>query len=143
MISILSFALIQIAVPAASPPPSTAAMTEQHLRDISCVAFFGVSAAIMRQGVVGYNLIDVRTDGPRWAGIVGERVMRDTGLPKEVVGYAISEAVPSAQRIFQVQNPDPVIKAREAECLPRMRADFAAADAQDAPLPKPQGRSAK
>ena len=77
------------------------------------------------------------------AGIVGERVMRDTGLPKEVVGYAISEAVPGAQRVFQVQNPDPVIKAREAECLPRMRADFAAADAQDAPLPKPQRGSSK
>ena len=143
MISILPFALIQIAVPAAPPQPPTNIMTEQHRRDISCVAFFGVSAAIMRQGVVGYNLIDVRTDGPRWAGIVGERVMRDTGLPQEVVGYAISEAVPDAQRVFRAQNPDPVIKAREAECLPRMRADFAAADAQDAPLPKPQRGSSK
>jgi hypothetical protein len=142
MILFLPFALMQAAAPAA-PLPQTTNMTEQHLRDLHCVAFFGVSASILRRGTTGYNLVDVRTDGPRWAGIVGERVMRDTGLPKEVVGFAINEAVPDAQRIFQLNNPDPMIQKTQAECLPRMRGDLAAADAQNAPLPKPQSKSSK
>jgi hypothetical protein len=142
MIFLLPFALMQVATPVA-PSPRTANMTEQHLRDIHCVAFFGVSASILRRGTTGYNLVDVRTDGPRWAGIVGERVMRDTGLPKEVVGFAINEAVPDAQRMFMLNNPHPMIERAQAECLPRMRADLAAADAQNAPLPKPQGKSSK
>jgi hypothetical protein len=142
MILLLPFALMQAAAPIA-PSPQTASMTEQHLRDIRCVAFFGVSASILRKGTTGYNLVDVRTDGPRWAGIVGERVMRDTGLPKEVVGFAINEAVPDAQRIFILNNPYPTIERTQAECLPLMRADLAAADAQNTPLPKPQGKSSK
>jgi hypothetical protein len=142
MILLLPFALMQ-ATASAAPAPQTTSMTEQHLRDIRCVAFFGVSASILRRGTTGYNLVDVRTDGPRWAGIVGERVMRDTGLPKEVVGFAINEAVPDAQRMFMLNNPHPMIERAQAECLPRMRADIAAADAQNAPLPKPQGKSSK
>jgi hypothetical protein len=142
MILLLPFALMQAAASAALPPQTTS-MTEQHLRDIRCVAFFGVSASILRRGTTGYNLVDVRTDGPRWAGIVGERVMRDTGLPKEVVGFAINEAVPDAQRIFMLHNPHPMIERTQAECLLGMRADLAAADAQNAPLPNPQGKSSK
>ena len=142
MILLLPFALMQVA-PSAAPSPQTANMTQQHLRDIRCVAFFGVSASVLRKGTTGYNLVDVRTDGPRWAGIVGERVMRDTGLPKEVVGFAIHEAVPDAQRIFRLNNPLPMIEDIQAKCLPLMRADLAAADAQNTPLPKPQGKSSK
>ncbi len=142
MIFLLPFAFMQASV-SVSPPPKTSSMTDQHLRDLRCVAFFGVSASILRQGTTGYNLVDVRTDGPRWAGIVGDRVMRDTGLPKEVVGFAINEAVPNAQRIFQLQYPLPMIKDIQGECLPRMRGDLAAADAQNAPLPKPHGKSSK
>jgi hypothetical protein len=142
MILLLPFALMQ-ATASSAPAPQTTSMTEQHLRDIRCVAFFGVSASILRRGTTGYNLVDVRTDGPRWAGIVGERVMRDTGLPKEVVGFAINEAVPDAQRMFMLNNPHPMIERAQAECLPLMRADLAAADAQNAPLPKPQGKSSK
>jgi hypothetical protein len=142
MILLLPFALMQVATSAA-PAPQTTSMTEQHLRDLRCVAFFGVSASILRRGTTGYNLVDVRTDGPRWAGIVGERVMRDTGLPREVVGFAINEAVPDAQRIFRLNNPYPTIERTQAECLPRMRADLDAADAQNAPLPKPLGKSSK
>jgi hypothetical protein len=114
-------------------------MTATHQRDLACVAFFGVAAAKQRGGVSGYEMIpDVRTDGSRWAGIVGDRVMRDTGLPKEVVGYAIQESVPDAQRIFMLHNPAPTIERKLAECQPVMRRDLAEADDLSKPLPKPQ-----
>jgi hypothetical protein len=130
---ILSLALAQAA-------PSS--LTEIHQRDIGCVAFFGVAADKQRRGVTGYGMIpDVRTDGARWADIVGERVMRETALPQEVIGFAIQESVPGAQQIFMLQNPYPAIERRLAECVPLMRKDLADADAelaaQSMPLPKP------
>jgi hypothetical protein len=159
MILFLPFALMQAAVAAplpASPPveaPASASptqspqMTDQHLRDIRCVAYFGVAASYQRQGITGYHPTDVRVDGPRWAGIVGNRVMRDTGLPKEVVGFAIQEAVPEASGILKLNNPYPTIERYEAECVPLMRADLLADDAQNKPLPKPlprpSGKSSK
>jgi hypothetical protein len=128
-----------LALAQAAPTP----LTDIHQRDIGCVAFFGVAAEQQRRSVSGYGMIpDVRTDGARWAGIVGERVMRDTGLPKEVVGFAIQESVPDAQRIFMLHNPYPAIERRVSECVPLMRKDLAEADAASAsrplPLPKPQ-----
>jgi hypothetical protein len=159
MILFLPFALMQgaVDVPAPTSPPVEASasasptqspqMTEQHLRDIRCVAFFGVAASFQRQGITGYGLTDVRVDGPRWAGIVGDRVMRETGLPKEVVGFAIQEAVPPVQTIFMYNNPLPYIEEYEAECIPLMRVDLAADDLENKPLPKPRplpsGRSSK
>jgi hypothetical protein len=131
----------------AAAPPATATsptMTATHQRDISCVAFFGVAAAKQRQGITGYGVIpDVRNDGPRWAGIVGDRVMRETGLPKEVVGYAIQQSVPNAQRVFMLHNPTPTIERLMDECLPAMRRDLAEADAVAKPLPKPIPRKKK
>lgn len=135
---IIPFILMFAAEPQIAAAPPKAQMTARHVRDIGCIAFFGVSASILREGTTGYNLTDVRMDGRRWIAIVGERIMRDTGLPQEVVGFAITQAVPDAQRIFQLNNPEYAIRDREAECLPLMRADLAIADALDAPLPKPQ-----
>jgi hypothetical protein len=130
-------ALLLAAAPQAAAP--TATMTEVHKRDLGCVAFFGVAAGKQRQGINGYELIpDVRTDGPRWAGIVGDRVMRETGLPQEVVGYAIQQSVPGAQRVFMLNNPTPTIERRVGECVPLMRRDLTEADAVSKPLPKPQ-----
>jgi hypothetical protein len=118
----------------ASPIP----LTELHQRDIGCVAFFGVVADIQRRGTTGYGpLPDVRTTGARWAGIVGERVMDETGQPRELVGFAMQEAVPGAQRIFQMHNPLPYIKEALARCEPILRTDLSTADAANAPLPKP------
>jgi hypothetical protein len=123
----------------AAPAPAPAAFTPEHNRAIGCVAFIGVAAARQRQGITGSDLPDVSKDGARWAGIVGARIMDETGLPREVVGFAIQEAVPAAQRIFQLHNPEPALTKRKAECLPMMQADLAAATL-DAPLPIPTGR---
>jgi hypothetical protein len=134
-----TISLLALMIAAPQPAPQRPAMTATHQRDLACVAFFGVAAAKQRQGISGYGMIpDVRTDGPRWAGIVGDRVMRETGLPKEVVGFALQESVPQAQRIFMLNNPYPTIERKLAECLPVMRRDLAEADAASKPLPKPQ-----
>jgi hypothetical protein len=124
---------------ASSEPLPPAALAAEHNRAISCVAFFGVAAALQRNGVQGYNLVDVQKDGPRWAGLVGARIVAETALPREVIGFAIQEAVPAAQRLFATANPHPAIEVRQAECLPLMRADLAADDLS-APLPKPVKR---
>lgn len=129
--------IVILAMMFAEPVPA-AALTDAQNRAIGCVAFLGVAAAIQRQGVTGYNLTDVQTDGPRWAGIVGAQVVQETGLPREVIGFAIQAAVPGAQRLFQLHNPLSDIAEREAECLPLMRADLAKADALSKPLPIPQ-----
>ncbi len=130
--------MLILALLLAQPVP-TATLTDDHNRAIGCVAFFGVAASIQRSGVTGYNLPDLQKDGPRWAGIVGARIMTETGLPRELIGFAIREAVPPAQRLFQLHNPNPALAARQAECLPMMQADLAA-DALSAPLPKPTKR---
>jgi hypothetical protein len=125
---------LALAVTAAPLP-----LTQAHQRDIACVAFFGLVANITRNGINGYGpLPDMKTDGPRWAGIVGERVMRETGQPQELVGFAIQEAVvPVNRRTFAMQYPSPAIERELALCQPIMKADLEAADAADAPLPKP------
>jgi hypothetical protein len=119
----------------AAPTP----LTNIHQRDIGCVAFFGIIADIQRRGTTGYGpLPDMSADGPRWAGIVGERVMRETGQPRELVGFAMQEAVqPVYLKTFAMHNPAPYIEQRVAACEPVMRADLAAANATNAPLPKP------
>jgi hypothetical protein len=128
--------LIAAAVAAASAP---APMTAEHQRDIRCVAFFAVVAGMQRQSDNSFtNIPDVRVDGPRWAAIVGERVMRDTGLPKEVVGFAIQESVPAARNAFAHHNPKVTVSAYTDDCLPVMRRDIAETDALSQPLPKPK-----
>jgi hypothetical protein len=131
--------IIRILALALANTPASPALTEEQNRSIGCVAFFGVAAALQRQGIQGYNLTDVQKEGPRWAGLIGSRIVAETALPPEVIGFAIQQAVPSAQRLFQLANPHPAIEVRQAECLPLMRADLAADDLS-APLPKPVKR---
>jgi hypothetical protein len=129
---VMLFLALSLALAQTPPNPL---FTDAHQRVIGCVAFFGVVASRQREGQ-RTNLVDVRNDGPRWAGLVGTRIVAETALPRAVIGFAIQEAVPAAQRLFQLTNPQPSIEARQAECLPLMQADLAA-EAKDAPLPMP------
>ena len=103
------------------------ALTETHQRDIACVVEIAVLADGQKRGVAGGS--DVQASGKRWAGVVGERIMAETGQPRELVSFAMNEAA----------------KARAARtnagaasaCANQMAAELSAIDAANAPLPKP------
>ncbi len=77
---------------------------------------------------------DVRERGRKWAGQVGDRITNSTGLPQEVVAFAINEAVKGEQaKIGAMADPVPYVRSRVTECKSRMDADMLASQ----PLPKP------
>ncbi len=104
------------------------ALTETHQRDISCVVEIAVLANAQKRGLVAGS--DIQAKGRRWAGIVGDRIMFETGQPRELVAVAMTEA--AVARAARTANDDIV-----AGCSKQMNAELALADAADAPLPKP------
>jgi hypothetical protein len=127
--------MIIFALALATPIP----FNDIHQQDIGCVAVLGIVAGEQRRGVAGSSTLpDVRLTGKRWAGLVGGRIMAETGQPRELVAFAITEAVKAEQsRASAGENPAFVVRTRLEECLPRMQAQLAEADAANAPLPKP------
>ena len=104
------------------------ALTETHQRDIACVVEIAVLANAQKAGAPSDT--DVRTSGRRWAGIVGDRIMFESGQPRELVGVAMTEA---AKARASRASDDSVVAA----CMRQMNSDLAIADAASAPLPKP------
>ena len=103
------------------------ALTETHQRDIACVVEIAVLADGQKRGVSGGS--DVQASGKRWAGVVGERVMAETGQPRELVSYAMTEAAKA--RAARTNNIAP------SGCINQMKSELSAIDAANAPLPKP------
>jgi hypothetical protein len=92
----ISLLLLLQPLPAALPQP----LTETHMRDIGCVATLGLVADEQRRGISSsLRFPDVQERGSKFAGIVGTRVMQETGQPKEVVASAISQSVNDQQRL--------------------------------------------
>jgi hypothetical protein len=108
----------------AAPTP----LTEAHQRDISCVVEIAVLADAQKRGVAGGA--NVQTNGRRWAGIVGDRIIAQTGQPRELVAVAMTEA---AKAHAGRASSDMSITT----CLRQMAGELAMADAATAPLPKP------
>lgn len=104
------------------------ALTETHQRDISCVVEIAVLAQAQKRGAVGGT--DVQANGRRWAGIVGDRIMFETGQPRELVAVAMNEAAKS-------RAARPIDNEAVTACSRQMTAELAIADAANAPLPKP------
>jgi hypothetical protein len=125
---ILILALMQAPVPAVP-------INEVQSRDIGCVALFGIIADEQRRAVPGSNWYpDVRETGRRWAGIVGQRVMDQTGQPRELVALAIQQAVADIQADTARKPDAQAAAARFRTCKSAMDADLAAVQ----PLPKPE-----
>ena len=124
--SILMLALSQ---PAMSPP---APLTEIQTRDLSCVAVLAIIASEQERGVAGaldYPLLAER--GATYAGLVGERVMSETGRTREQVRQDMLAAVAAQQaKGGNGAEADEVVKADMAICLPLL-------DAAVPPKPKP------
>ena len=105
--------ILTLALAPAEPMP----LNDAQMRDIGCVATIGIIAHEQRSGQDALkNFADVREDGKRWAGIVGQRVMDESGQPREVVAFAIKQAVEAEQ--------EQAMKARDAAAYVRQRFDI-------------------
>jgi hypothetical protein len=102
-------------------------LTATHQRDIGCVVEIAVLADAQRRGAATG---DIAASGRRWAGIVGDRIMFETGQPRELVAVAMTETAKARAG----RQTDP---AQIAACTRQMTTELAVADAADAPLPKP------
>jgi hypothetical protein len=119
--------IFALALTAAEPTP----LTEMHQRDVGCVAAIGIIAHEQREGKAALtDYPDMREAGKRWAGIVGDRIVFETGQPREVVAFAIKRAVQAEQSdAAKANDPAAYIKSRIAACRTLMDADLAATDA--------------
>ncbi len=116
--------MLIFALAMAAPTP----FTEIHQRDILCVVELAVVADEQRRGVTRGP--DVQADGKRWAGLVGTRIVQETGQPRELVAFAMNEAAKArAGRV--------VANDAGSACIRQMKAELAIADAVNSPLPKP------
>ena len=110
--------------------------TAEQQRDITCVAVLAMASAAQKRGDNMLELpADLPLNGKRWTAIVGQRVMEQSGAPKELVAIAMTEAAKAEQAALQsATDPKGLAKERINACLPLMQADLLA----NAPLPKPQ-----
>jgi hypothetical protein len=123
--------IFALALAQSAPTP----LTDVHQRDLACVAWLGLLARDQRAGA-GARFTDVRNDGRVWAGIVGNRVMLETGQSRELIGYVIETAAEA-----QLMRTVPPAGSAEADaedqlinkCIAQMQTELAALR----PLPKP------
>ncbi len=100
-------------------------LNEVQMRDIACVA---------TMALVVDERPDLAKSAKRWSGIVGQRVMDESGQPRELVATAMIESANAQAKLAEG------IDARNhriALCQTIMYAELAAIDAASAPLPKP------
>jgi hypothetical protein len=109
---------------ATQPTPLTAA--QQH--DIDCVVDVAILAEQQRKGE--WTGVDLQQDGRRWTGMVGARIVEESGQTRELVAFALNEAAKA--RAGKIAATD-----SGSACLRQMKAELAAADAISKPLPKP------
>jgi hypothetical protein len=116
-------------------------LTETHQRDIGCVALIAILAGEQERGVASARSFgDVRQAGKDWMPIVGERVVRETGQPREVIGVAMTEAAKAENYRVAEGRTAAEVAARVKQCTDLMYIDLGKAvldGASTAPLPKP------
>lgn len=137
---------------APSSAPLPISLTDRHIRDIGCIATLGLLADEQRRGVAGSNRFpDVTVRGRIYAGIVGDRVVAETGQPLEVIALAIRQAVEERQRLVAAgdgKDYADVFNGFMEDCLPMLDAtvpadaaagpgDRAGSENADKPVPAP------
>lgn len=130
--SLMFLMLLQAATPSA--------LTDIQQRDIDCVATFGLIAHQQQRGVVGVDRFrKLALPGKTYAGLVGSRLVEETGLSREVIAAAIAgSARAQAGAAVEAGDPAAYLSERYTVCEPLLDAEIAAGD--DLPLPVPQGR---
>lgn len=106
------------------------ALTEKQQNDIACVAIIATTAEKQRMGVATPNVPDVGQSGKIWAGIVGNRITEESGLPRELIAIAMTEA---AKAEFQRPSDAALVQ----KCAIQMSGEVANGSTFNPPLPKP------
>jgi hypothetical protein len=114
-----------LALAQATPTP----LNDAHKRDIACVVEVAIVADKQKQGRTGGA--DVQQSGRRWAGVVGTRIMAETGQPRELVAFAMQEAATARATIADNDK-------LAMDCVLLMQAELALIDMGNKPLPKPE-----
>jgi hypothetical protein len=116
-------ALQTSAIPAPQSAPLPKPLTQVQSRDIGCVASIAILADEQKRGVSGATrFADVQADGRKWAGIAGDRIMFESGQPREVIAYAFREAAKSERRVLRTP---PAATKRTSDCIIQMKAELA------------------
>ncbi len=127
--NIIPLLMLALSQPATSQPVP---LDETQRRDLSCVAVLAIIASEQERGVesaLDFPLLTER--GATYAGLVGQRIMEDTGRTREQVREDILAAVSAQQALGQnAADPDEVVRKEMATCLPLL-------DAAVPPKPKP------
>ena len=121
-ISVMTMIPIFALMLAPNPPVP---LNETQTRDIACVATMALAVG---------ERPDLAKPAKHWSGIVGQRVMDESGQPRELVATAMIESANAQARLTEG------VEARNqriALCQAIMHAELAAIDAASAPLPKP------
>ncbi|QJB70052.1 hypothetical protein [Parasphingorhabdus halotolerans] len=131
MKTLMIMALAAIQAPAATAPTAVQPLSDIHQRDLLCVAALAIVASEQERGIesaLDYPLLAER--GKTYAGLIGERIMTETGRTREQVRADILSAVAMQQaKVMDVAEPGEVVDAEMAKCLPLLD--------QEVP-PKPQ-----
>ncbi len=128
-----SMSLIPIFALMLAPNPPIP-LNDTQMRNIGCVATIGLIAHEQRTGQeLPETFPDMRESGKRWAGMVGARIMEESGQPREVVAFAIQQAVEAEQakviEMNDAKDPMEYVRGRVKLCKPLMDEELAAADA--------------
>ena len=100
-------------------------LNELQMRDIACVATLALAVT---------ERTDLAQPAKRWSGIVGQRVMDESGQPRELVATAMIESANAQAKLGEGAEAR---GQRIAQCQAIMYGELAAIDAASAPLPKP------
>ena len=109
-------------------PDAPIPLNEEQMRDIGCVATIALATA---------DRAELAKPGKRWSGIVGQRVMDESGQPRELVAAAMIESANAQAKLGEGAEAR---GQRIAQCQAIMYGELAAVDAASAPLPKPARR---
>lgn len=119
--------MLLIAIALAAPT----SLTEMQQRDIACVVEIAILADKQKRGVQSQTAFpDITNSGKRWAGLVGAQIVEESGQPREIVAFAMTEAAKARQA-----NGRSAIDL--SVCIVQMASELKIADAVNAPLPKP------
>jgi hypothetical protein len=100
-------------------------LNELQMRDIACVATMALAVG---------ERPDLAKPAKRWSGIVGQRVMDESGQPRELIATAMIESANAQARLAESAEAR---DQRIAQCQEIMAGELAAIDAASAPLPRP------
>lgn len=90
-------------------------LTAQHSTDLRCVSMLAIVADAQVRDTGWADVEPVKDSGARYAGVIGEAVMKDTGRTREVVRDLILRGVAGLQKVGTIA------PAEVAACIARMK----------------------